>query len=558
MKTLRPTLLCVIACLGVLSIAISVFAASDDAAYLTAKACYSKLNSEGQKPKNDASWKNCATLFEEVARTHPKSDVSPKALYSAGKIYLEAWAQFKEDSNVDAALKVFNELVQGYPQNSLADDALYQIGRLRHNPLKQDDRAQVAYNYIIERYPSGDMVTKAKAELALLAASPMPIGESKVKEEEKVASEAGPRNIAVLERVEVDEAKDETIVTLALNAHASYSAEFIEQGLRTKSPPLLNLLLPFTRPGPRLAKEIAVSSPEVTRVVVHKSLLGGGARLTFQMSKGADYVINNKGNHIVVRFKHGARIQPPAETKTTKDRKALNVPKKNDTFAIVVDPGHGGTDVGAVGPTGVLEKDVTLLLSKKIANQLREEMDAKVFLTRTHDETLTLEDRNAIAVSKKADLFISVHANASTNRKMAGIETYYLNNASDEAAARLARRENRSARKKMSKVEHILSTMLQNHDAAESQLLARDVQSSLMARMGKRYPGVKNRSVRSALFYVLVGAKCPAILVESSFISNPKEEKRLTNRSYQADLAASITDGIRKYMKTSDKRMVQL
>ncbi len=141
---------------------------------------------------------------------------------------------------------------------------------------------------------------------------------------------------------------------------------------------------------------------------------------------------------------------------------------------------------------------------------------------------------------------------------MSGIETYYLNNASDAAAGKLAKRENKAAKKKLSQVEHILSTMLQNYDTAESEVLASDVQGSLMSRMGKRYEGIRNRRVRSALFYVLFGAKCPAILVESSFISNPREEKRLKDHDYQEELARSILDGIQKYVSSTDRRMVRL
>jgi N-acetylmuramoyl-L-alanine amidase len=171
-------------------------------------------------------------------------------------------------------------------------------------------------------------------------------------------------------------------------------------------------------------------------------------------------------------------------------------------------------------------------------------------LTRSGDKTLSLEARDSFAVKKNADLFISIHANASTKRNMSGIETYYLNNATDRAAQKLASRENRASKKKVSDVEHILSTMLQNVDTVESRKLAIKVQGSLMKRMKKKYPGVKNRKVRSALFYVLVGAKCPAILVETSFISNPREEKLLRNKYYQDHLSIAIADGVKRYMRT--------
>jgi N-acetylmuramoyl-L-alanine amidase len=299
-----------------------------------------------------------------------------------------------------------------------------------------------------------------------------------------------------------------------------------------------------------------VSSQNLSKIGVKKSLLGSGTRLEFEMTPGSAYDISNKGEKIIIRFKRAGDKPsvPPPTSSSSKKAKAADGAKP---FVFVIDPGHGGQDEGAVGPGGAKEKDVTLAISKTLAAKLKKLPDTKVYLTRDSDTALTLEDRNAVAVSKKADLFISIHANAAEDHRMSGIETYYLNNATDRAAAKLASRENKASKNKLSAVEHILSTMLQNNDAAESELLARDVQSSLVDRIGKKYK-VHNRNVRSALFYVLVGAKCPAILVETSFISNPREEKRLVERSYQSDLATSVADGVLKFIKTSDKRMVSL
>jgi len=156
--------------------------------------------------------------------------------------------------------------------------------------------------------------------------------------------------------------------------------------------------------------------------------------------------------------------------------------------------------------------------------------------------------------------FISVHANASEGRSMSGVETYYLNNATDEAANRLAKRENHSSQARVSKVDHIISTMLQNVDTEESREVATKVQGALtstLARFGKQGK-VHDRGVRSALFYVLVGAKCPAILVETSFISNPREEKLLRDRAYQSSIAGAITNGVGSYLHERDRKMVSL
>lgn len=220
---------------------------------------------------------------------------------------------------------------------------------------------------------------------------------------------------------------------------------------------------------------------------------------------------------------------------------------------VAIDPGHGGEDTGAQGPGGLKEADVALQIARKVAFKLKNELKLKPFLTRTRNKTLGLEERNQIAGKKGADLFISIHANASESPKASGVQVFYLNNATSQAAKRLAERENRLSRKPKAVSEKILSTMLQNANTEESRDLAKYVQKSLVQNLGKKYPGVKDLKVDAALFYVLVGSKSPGILVETSFISNPKEEKRLKDSQYQWDIAQGITDGVKKFIETRNR-----
>ncbi|MBI4126308.1 MAG: N-acetylmuramoyl-L-alanine amidase, partial [Deltaproteobacteria bacterium] len=190
--------------------------------------------------------------------------------------------------------------------------------------------------------------------------------------------------------------------------------------------------------------------------------------------------------------------------------------------------------------------------------ELKAKTGAKVYLTRSSDQALTLDERAQFGEQKKADLFLSIHANASPSPKLAGIQTFYLNNATDEAAAKLALRENRAAGKSVSEVEHILSTMTQTASTEESKLLADDVQAAMIKRMTQHYPHVNDLRVHGALFYVLTGAKCPSILVETSFLSNQREERRLANATYQQHLAEAIVAGVQRYVATKDKRLQSL
>lgn len=217
----------------------------------------------------------------------------------------------------------------------------------------------------------------------------------------------------------------------------------------------------------------------------------------------------------------------------------------------MIDPGHGGKDDGAKGPHGIKEKNLTLKISKQLATLLRTSLGAEVRLTRQDDRYIPLEERNTLGNKINADLFISIHVNASESKDPHGIETYYLNTASDKAAQRLADRENRAFGKEASTLEKILTTMLQNANTDESRELASAVQSRMIQRLSKSYANVLDKHVKTALFYVLVGSKSPSILVETGFVSNPTEEKRLNSPDYQKQLVQSIAAGIKKYLDAS-------
>lgn len=217
---------------------------------------------------------------------------------------------------------------------------------------------------------------------------------------------------------------------------------------------------------------------------------------------------------------------------------------------IVIDPGHGGHDGGAPGyMRGVKEKSVVLKIAQRLARKIRKELGCEVILTRSNDRYLTLEERTAIANTKNADLFISIHANASKNKKAYGIETYFLNLATDDDAIRVAARENATSRKNISDLQTILNDLMKNSKINESSRLASHIQKSMYSNLKRYYTNIKNKGVKQAPFYVLLGAQMPSILIETSFISNKRECKRLINGNYQEHIVNSIVKGIRKYIK---------
>jgi len=249
-----------------------------------------------------------------------------------------------------------------------------------------------------------------------------------------------------------------------------------------------------------------------------------------------------------------APVAPPAVVEQTKP--VVAEPQAKPTFKpgkirrIVVDPGHGGHDPGAVGAGGTREKDVVLAIGQKLSRLLRDEMGIDVVMTRSTDVFIELQERTAIANQVGADLFVSVHANAALSRGAAGIETYYLNLAKTEKVAQLAARENNTTLEKVSLLQAVLFDLMANYKLNDSAHLADEVQKALHKKVGSRYSGVKNLGVKQGPFYVLVGATMPSILVEVAFISNEREEGRLKDTEYQEATARGILDGLRAYISS--------
>lgn len=223
---------------------------------------------------------------------------------------------------------------------------------------------------------------------------------------------------------------------------------------------------------------------------------------------------------------------------------------------IVVDAGHGGRDPGAIGRRGLREKDVTLDIARKVAQELKDD-GFEVILTRRGDRFLPLEDRTALANTSGADLFVSIHANANPRRNRSGIETYFLNVTDDRYAARLAARENGADAEGE---EHggglrrrILSDLNAVTSAGASRRLAELVQGELCRSVRGRFGDVRDLGVKSALFYVLLGARMPAVLVETGFISNAAEEKRLASPAYRTEVARAVSRAVRTFARSDER-----
>jgi len=226
---------------------------------------------------------------------------------------------------------------------------------------------------------------------------------------------------------------------------------------------------------------------------------------------------------------------------------------------IVIDAGHGGHDSGAIGGSKK-EKDLVLQIAKRLEKQLKRK-GYKVYMTRKSDRFLKLPQRTRIADRKNAKVFVSIHANSVPKKKrnkIQGVETFFLQNTRDAKSQRIAARENKAVLKgagnSLSK-KVIIDSVLNGPKIVQSNKLAIDVQRHILSNLRSRYKGVKDGGVRSAPFWVLVGASRPSILVEVGYISHPRERKRLFTPAYQERIAKGIAEGIESYLNNRKKEI---
>jgi N-acetylmuramoyl-L-alanine amidase len=216
---------------------------------------------------------------------------------------------------------------------------------------------------------------------------------------------------------------------------------------------------------------------------------------------------------------------------------------------IVIDPGHGGHDPGSIGRAGLQEKDLVLDVALRLEKMLRTELGAEVLMTRSSDVFIPLEERTAIANSKGADLFLSIHANSSRSPRARGIETYYLNFATDPHAEEVAARENAISPATLKDLQNLVKAIALNSKIDES----RDFATSIQEAMASGQSQAPNRGVRKGPFYVLIGANMPSILAEIAFVSHPDEEKLLKTPEHRDRIARSLLDGVRAYLETLNR-----
>lgn len=515
------------------------FAGDADGDYAAAKADYAKLKGDQKRRKLRHHWQNVAHRFEAVARRYPKSDRAPEALYNAGNLNNELSRISLLEEDREAAKRDYRQLIDGWPKHTLADDCALALAQILADRENDPAGARKVLEATVGR--AGDM---KKSMQAMLAALPAP---RPVKSERVTARAAAPEPRPEPKKAEAPPAHRSTEVTEAirraiapLDASKAVLAELGASEQARRAPPL-----PRREAPPRAEPvEDEASADEV--VEPSEPVATSLAERLRDVRVGTPApVAGADAEALRAKFKKLAKSEPSAELSLAQQL-GLKVRR------VVVDAGHGGHDTGAVGPGGTREKDVSLAIATRLARKL-EAAGLEVVMTRDDDTFVKLEDRTRFANRQKGDLFISIHCNAAPTKTLRGIETYTLNTSSNRYSIRLAARENATTEKGVGDLQYILADLATKANTGESQHLADRVQRSLVRDLAADYKNVKDLGTKEALFFVLLGAKMPAILVETSFLSHPEEEERLADAEYQEKIAASISEAVSGFLEERNK-----
>lgn len=512
--------------------------------YVSAESCYHKLRESPNNQKYRDQWLACIDQFQAVYRHDPSGPRAAVGLYMSATLYQELYKRSSKESDKQEAIAAFKRIVAQYPRSQYrkgADDAL--------RILLPSESPQIAVEAQENKKPdeAKTAVDEVATEIEKAATYPAPAaGEDKPPEGQSVT----------VKGLRFWSNPSYTRIVVDADGEATYTHKLLKQDPSIQKPQRLYVDLDKCKLGADLDKVIPINDNLLSDVRAGQ-YAPDSVRVVVDIKSFETYKIFSLKNPFRIVIDVWGKELKPAEVLEQTEQKSSKLPPSAlarqlvlGVSRIVVDPGHGGRDFGAPGyAKGVHEKDVVLKIARRLAKKIQEELHCEVFLTRNSDSNLTLEERTAIANTKNADLFISIHTNASRDRRAYGIETYFLNLATDEDAIMVAARENATSTKNISDLQTILTDLMQNAKINESSRLAVRVQESLYGRLRQHYSQVKDKGVKKAPFYVLLGARMPSILIETAFISNARECERLIDPDYQDRMCEAIIEGIRKYIQ---------
>ncbi|MBN2430426.1 MAG: N-acetylmuramoyl-L-alanine amidase [Acidobacteria bacterium] len=541
-------------------------------------------------------YRNIIQAYRKVLDLDPTYGACDDSLYRAAALCREAGQRFQSEEYLKRAVHYLTWLRREYPYSPLRDDALLMLGDIQAVDLADRSAARKAYEEFLSRYKKSDRVDEVVRKLNDLDKSPPP---SPTPVPPAVIGDLAAGLSARLTDIRFWSTSDYTRVVMDLDREVEFIQKEIHHPYRIYFDFQHTILSNEVKNrdfsiGDTFLHRIRVGQnrTDIARVVLDFKTKGSFS--VFPLYNPFRVVIDikdaDKGKTLRERKEKLARIfsgrsesgTPPAKEPTPPPRR--NPPDRTETATlppagekddsrplrpsgptatgehtlprilgmkvgkIVIDPGHGGKDSGSIGHRGLKEKDLVLSIARQLKQEIEERLNVEVILTRNDDVYLPLEQRTAIANMAGADLFISLHANADQNNRVAGIETFYLGLTRDKRSQLLASIENAASQQSLAKLESSIKKITMYEKMNESRDFASKVHGEFFKTLHKLHPSTKDRGVKKAPFVVLIGTDIPSILLEIGYISHQREAQIISSPENQKKLAVALCRGIEKYL----------
>ena len=579
----------------------------DAALYREAQRAEATLRATRARQRRPPEWEKVVLAYRRVVARYPRSGYCDNALLAVGNLYREMATRFRNTRYEADAVAAFKALVSEYPSSRLGEEALWNVVQMAQASRDRRRLGEAGRAYL-DAFPDAPRARQVKALLrrktpAAPLPNPPPPGLVSVFDLRSWSGESSTRVVLDLQRK----------VKLRYDRIADPDRLFVDLLGTRLHPNLWNRSFPV---GDGLLEQIRIAQnrEDVVRVVLDfKDVKDHGvffledpARLVIDVrgagtpppaasagaspppdpaagaidslpSRRLDGVVppaaqqggGRPADPIVVGSTGGAAGSAPAPPRRRTAPPPPEPPALNRAGSyslarqlglgarrIVIDAGHGGHDPGTIGPRGLQEKDLVLDVAHRLERLVRADLGAEVVLTRTTDVYVPLEERTAIANSRGADLFLSIHANASRNPHARGIETYFLSFAQNPHAEAVAARENAISAATLKDLQQLVKAITLNSKIDESRDFAASVQEAMVQNL-REHHAVEDRGVHTAPFYVLIGANMPSVLAEIAFVSNPGEEQRLKTGEYREHVARALLRGVRGYLEALNRTQMR-
>jgi len=552
--------------------------------YDEAHAAETRLHQSKSRTAKKSEWVRVARMYRSVVVSHPQSGYSDDALFYEAEIYREVNRRFDDDAALERSLDSYLLLATGYPSSKWAPRALLTRGKIQLESRVDRKRASAELSKVVADFPGTPEAAEARR---LLDDMTPPRRAAAAPERETFPSGiVGVRNIRQWTGTEY------TRIVIDLDDEVKYTEGSVQdpariyfdllgarvtRDLASRIFPVGDGFLQQIRVGQNRADVVRVvldfqnvseynvfTLPDPYRLVV--DILGKApsesaktpptppTEVAATPAIPTETVREPTPTAIVAEAK--PEPEPVAAEASPDIIRVPPAPRKDgysivqqlglSASTVVIDPGHGGHDPGTMNKSGLREKDIVLDLAQRL-RKLLEKDGFEVVMTRDRDVFIPLEERTAIANSKGADLFVSIHVNAARSTKPRGTETYFLNLATTPDAEEVAARENAVTTRRVNELQSILQKIVNNEKITESRELASRVQTSLSSELYASPKDSRNRGVKTAPFYVLLGAQMPSVLVEVAYLTNRKDAELLGDGRFRDKVAESIAVGIRGY-----------